>query len=167
MIDTQTAAEVELNRLARGDECPALESQEQTDLLIKFKRGSIWVVGTAFQIGQRVIPTAANRNGHRYMVLKYIASATDQKTAATEPNWSITRDAQITDGNIIWQEDGWDWDGTLWDFNGAAEEAWRIKAMKTVGRSDFSMPQGISVQASQLHDHCLAMARTFHRSSCL
>lgn len=167
MIDKQADAEYELNRLARGNECPEISLDQQRELLVKFQRGAIWSAATVFQIGQAIIPTAGVRNGHHYRAKMYLTGTTNQQTGATEPTWNTIRDAQITDGSIIWEEDGWDWNGVLWDFDGAAEEAWRIKAMKTVGRADFSMPQGISIKASQLHDHCLAMAKQFHRSACL
>ncbi len=166
-IDDETLALIELNRLARGDECPALDAAEQLDILAKFKRGSLWATATVYQIGALIIPTAANRNGCRFRAVRYTAVGTDQKTGATEPVWSTTRDAEITDNHIVWVEDGWDWDGTLWDFQGAAEEAWKTKAGKTVGRVNFATAQGISVDASQLYDHCIAQAKQFHRSICL
>lgn len=157
----------ELIRLAQADACPTLSSEEQIDILGKHVRGVVWAASTTRQIGDLIVPTAANRNGHRYRVLRFITQGTNQQNSTTEPVWSTTRNAQHTDGNVVWIEDGWDWDAVLWDLYGAAEEAWLVKAGKSIGRVDFAPAQGMSISASQLYDHCIQQARQFRSVYCL
>lgn len=180
-ITEDADALVELNRLARMDECPELTSDEQTDILTKYKRASLWAASTVYQLGARVIPTLANRNGHRLIAVRYTNVNTDQKSGTIEPSWIpdslwsqggpydsvglLNRSAVYTDGSIIWREDGWDWNAILWDFNGAAREAWLAKAGKAAVKSDFRLPSGVSVSASQIYDHCEKMAKTFRSVS--
>lgn len=170
----EVEAVIALSEMTQDSTCPGLTDAEMIDVLAGFKRGSLWTAATAFNIGDRIIPTLANRNGHRYIAISYVVGATDQKTGATEPSWGvrsisryqdpmINRDAQITDGNIIWQEDGWDWDAVLWDLSGAAQAAWLMKAAKASVTSDSAIGD-INIKSSQLFDHCLAMAKQFTRN---
>lgn len=166
-ITELAAALVELTRLAQSDSCPALTNDEQIDILAKYKRGDLWIASTARQIGDVIVPTASRRTGHRYRADRFTAPGTNQQNGTTEPVWSTTRDAEHTDGNVIWVEDGWDWDARLWDLNAAAEEAWLVKASKSISRVDFAPAQGMSISASQLYDHCINQARQFRSVYCL
>jgi hypothetical protein len=165
-IVDDSQAMVELERLALPNECPVLLAAEVMDILTRYQRGALWSTATVVQLGSRVIPTLAKRNGHRFKAVEYVSGTSNQQTGATEPTWTTTRDGRVTDGSVIWQEDGWDWDAVLWDLDGAACEAWQTKAGKTINRVDFET-QSIGVSASQMHEHCLAMARRFQRSMCL
>ena len=166
-ITDEPAAVAELSRLAQSDACPTLSEVEVSDILAKHKRGEVWAASTARQIGDRIIPTAANRNGHRYRVDRFVSTGTNRQNGTTEPSWSTTRESQHTDGNVIWVEDGWDWDAVLWDLTAAAEEAWMVKAGKSIARVDFAPAQGMSISASQLYDHCLKQAERFRSVYCL
>lgn len=177
-ITEQADALAELNRLARMDECPELTSTEQTNILAKYKRASLWAASTVYQLGARVIPTLANRNGHRMVAVRYANAGSDQKSGTDEPVWipdslwasqgdsfEWNRSAVYTDGSIIWREEGWDWNAILWDFNGAAREAWKTKAGKAAMKSDFRLPSGISVSASQIYKNCIEQMKTFRSVS--
>lgn len=180
-ITEQTDALAEFQRLARPDECPTLTSTEQTNILLKYRRSVIWTASTVFQIGARVIPTLPNRNGHRLVAVRYANPNTDQKSGTSEPSWIpdslwsqggpydsvglLNRSAVYTDGSVIWREDGWDWNAILWDFNGAAREAWKTKAGKAALKTDFRLPSGISVSASQIYKNCIEQMKTFRSVS--
>ena len=161
------AALVELSRMAQADACPTLTNDEQIDILNKYRRAQLWTASTAYNVGDIIIPTAANRNGHRYRLAWFTATATDRQSGLTEPVWSMTRDSQHTDNHVVWIEDGWDWDAVLWDLYAAAAEAWEIKAGKSINRVDFAPTQGASISASQLYDHCKQQALAFRSAYCL
>jgi hypothetical protein len=164
-ITDPAAAVIEFNRLALPTECPALAAGEADRILAKYKRGSLWVASTVYELGAVVIPTLSNRNGHRFIAVRYAARGSDQKSGTTEPIWGTGRESSYTDGNVVWREDGWDWDAVLWDFRGAAEEAWTTKAGQATGDIDFQTPSGMSVKASQLREHCEAQAKRFRTVS--
>lgn len=165
-ITTDPEAVIEFDRLCPSTVCPELTHGEVLSILDRHKRASLWVATTAYQVGTVVIPTLANRNGHRYRLVSYTTTASDQLSGATEPSWSTSRDSRVTDNHVTWAEDGTDYDAVLWDFTVAAHEGWKLKASKTVGRVDFTT-QSIGVNAGQLHEHCLAMAAQFQPVFCL
>lgn len=159
------AAEQEaLDRLVimvEANTCPTLDydtaSSELRMILAMHKRASVWAANTAYQIGDRILPTAANRNGCRYIAVKYRTTGTDQTTGTTEPSWSTTRYSQVTDDQIVWQEDGFDWNGDLWDLTAAARAGWLLKASKASLTSDVVRGE-LEIKSSQLFDHCMTMA---------
>lgn len=153
-------AKNELLILCPSAVCPTLDDVEITQILLRHRRAVLWAADTLFHLGAVVVPTLANRTGSRYRAIEYTAAGTDQKTGATEPVWSSTRQSRITDNHIIWEEEGPDYNMVLWDLVGAAREGWLLKASKTVGRVDFTT-QSIGVSAGQLHEHCLEMAARF------
>lgn len=167
----EQAALDQLVIMTEANSCPTLDyltaTSELRIILGRYRRATVWAASTAYQIGEAIVPTAANRTGHHYRLIQYTATATDQKTGATEPVWSVTRDSRHTDNHVIWQEDGWDWDGVLWNLAAAAEEAWTLKASKSVARIDFAPAQGQSISASQLYEHCLKQADRFRSAYCL
>lgn len=159
----EAAALLELTRLAYADSCPALSLDEQRDILARYRRATVWATGTAYAIGARIVPTAANRNGHHFIAVRYTATATDQMSGATEPTWTATTAAEYTDNHIVWREAGWDWDGALWDLSGAVRQAWLTKAAKASVTSDTRVGD-LSIRSSQLFDHCMAMAKQYQKS---
>lgn len=160
MIADDVMAALELERLAQPSVCPVLTPDEQSLILSQHKRGRLWVANTVFQLGAIVIPTLANRNGHRYKAIEYTTTATTQLTGATEPSWSTTRYSQVTDNVVVWQEDGDDWDGNLWDMTAAARHAWLLKAAKASVTSDVVRGE-LEIKSSQLFDHCIKMSEQF------
>lgn len=159
-ITTDTEAVIEFNRLCPSSVCPTLSAEEVLEILDKHERGTLWEASTVYEIGDRVIPTLPNRNGHRYKLIAYTDVATDQMSDATQPSWSMVRDSQITDNHLIWQEDGLDWDGVLWDFTAAARDGWLLKSSKASLTSDVVRGE-LEIKSSQLFDHCMKMADRF------
>lgn len=167
-VTALSAAEQEaLDRLVimvEANTCPTLDydtaASELRVILTKHKRASVWTINTAYQIGDRIIPTAANRNGHKYVAVEYRTTGTDQTTGVTEPAWSTTRNAQIADDQIVWEEDGFDWNGDLWDLTAAARDGWLLKASKASLTSDVVRGE-LEIKSSQLFDHCMTMANQF------
>lgn len=139
---------VRLARMVAMDEEPVLSDQDLLRLLDKHVRGSVWAAGTAYAFGERGIPLT--RNGRRYVV------AVAGTSGATEPDWPTTDFAQVTDGTVIWEEEGLDWtDG--YDLEAAAHEAWLEKAAIAASAHDFQTDQQ-SFTRSQLIQHCERMA---------
>lgn len=150
--------------MVEANTCPTLDYDTATSelrvILAKHKRASVWTTNTAYQIGDRIVPTAANRNGCRYIAIEYRTTGTDQTTGTTEPIWSTTRNARITDDQIVWQEDGFDWNGELWDLTAAARDGWLLKASKASLTSDVVRGE-LEIKSSQLFDHCIAMSQKY------
>lgn len=157
MIIEYGDALAELVRLVQPAVCPELSEEEQELVLDRHQRASIWVASTVVELGLLVIPTLPNRNGHRYKAVAYTTTGTNQQTGTTEPIWSTTRNAQVTDNKVIWEEDGWDWDGNLWDVTAAARDGWLLKASKVSKNKDYET-EGLMIKGSQLFTHCQEMA---------
>lgn len=153
LLDIVSAREY-LNTLCPFDVVPCLEPVDVELILSNARIASIWEAETDYAIGDKVIPTEDNRNGHLYQVVAFDGDGTTSDD--TEPEWSTLRDSEISDGNIIWREAGYA-PSSLWDMTQAACDAWQAKAAKTANRYDFqSLDQRFS--ASQLYDHCVRQA---------
>ena len=159
-ITTDAEALLEFERLCPFTVCPELDAGEVVSILDRHKRAVLWVASTAYELGAVVIPTLANRNGRRYKLVAYTDTATDQKSGATEPSWSTTREARITDNHVEWVEAGDDYNAILWDFSSAARDGWLQKAGKASPTSDFET-DAMAIKSSQLYDHCVDQANRF------
>lgn len=119
------------------------------------KRADTWAAATAYTYGQVVLPTV--RNGHRYRCVQAGTSG------ATEPVWLKSQGEQQSDGTsspvLTWEEAGPDFDN-VYDIRGAIHDAWMLKAVKASLSVDMSQQVG-GIQASQVYDHCVEMARKF------
>lgn len=160
MIVDEGDAIAEFTRLVQPTVCPELVEEEWMLILDRHRRGYLWVASTAIQLGTRIIPTLANRNGHHFQAVAYSTTATDQKTGAAEPSWSTTRDSRVTDNHVIWEEAGWDWNGNLWDVTAAARDGWLLKASKVSISTDYET-EGLMIKGSQLFTHCQEMAAQY------
>jgi hypothetical protein len=60
-----------------------------------------WAPSTVYELGEIVIPTAANRNGYRFRVID-----AGQSAAVTEPTWTNTIGATYTDNGVTWENIG-------------------------------------------------------------
>lgn len=145
--DHKEAALAELRRLVQPDATPALDDPELNAILDSVQRASFWTLTTAFVFGAVVLP--ATKNGHRY---KCTQGGT---TAATEPTWPARDGATITDGTVIWQEAGSDYEN-VFDIRAAAHEAWTMKGAKAVELFDAG-----DQKLSQIADRCRDMAESF------
>lgn len=142
---------------------PTLTSAELDDLVVMARRAdagglapvdyAVWIAGTVYALGAERIPTA--RNGHYYAV------TTAGTSGATEPTWPTTSGATVTDGTVVWTEQGAAWAG-VYDLNSAASEGWRWKAAKAASKFDVST-DGQSLSRSQVIAHCQEMAMNYQR----
>lgn len=160
MITTDNDALTAFARLCPLDVCPELTTEEVYRILDGHNLGSVWLLSTAYQVGAVVVPTLGNLNGHRYRLIEFSDTGTDQKSGATEPDWPIVRESTVTDNHVIWREDGDDYGGDLWDIRGAAQEGWLLKAAKASPTSDWQAGE-MSIKSSQLFDHCMKMSDRF------
>lgn len=168
---TEQAALDELALLVQADVCPTLTYStavsELRTILTKHRRARVWTLTTLYQLGTTVVvPSLPNRNGHSYRLVEYTAVGTDQLSGTTEPSWSTTRDSRVTDNHVIWEENGFDWNGSLWDVTAAARDGWLLKMAKASPSSDFET-DAMAVKSSQLFEHCRAMADSFQPVYCL
>lgn len=121
-------------------------------ILDQARRATIWTTATAYAVGAVILPTV--RNGRRY---KCVQAGT---SAATEPEWSLAIGAQVGDGtgNLVWREDGPDWEN-VYDLRQAIYLAWRAKAAKAANLYQINKGGHDNHAMQQIYDHCLAEAR--------
>jgi hypothetical protein len=142
--DHKEIAFTELRMLVQPASTPELDDVELNSILDSAQRASFWILSTAFTFGAVVLP--ATKNGHRYKC------TTAGTTAATEPTWPTNSGATITDGTVVWQEAGPDYDN-VFDVRAAAHQAWVMKQAKASVLFDSS-----GQRASQIAEHCKQMA---------
>lgn len=155
LIDEELAM-TRLKAMVQDEVCPTLGATELQLLLDNARRAYIWTASTVYKIGDVVIPTTNNRNGHRYQIIAFDGDGVS--SAATEPSWSTSRDSTISDGNVTWQEVGMEVD--LWDLQAAACAGWQMKLAKVSGNFKFASGDQ-SFDRQQVFDHCQAMVRLY------
>lgn len=143
-------AKQRLARLCAADTEPTLDA-ELDAALDRHARASVWAAVTAYSYGDEVIPVT--RNGRRFKVV------TAGTSAATEPSWPDSDGGSVTDGDVVFEEVGLEYD--LWDIEAAAYECWMLKAAKASEYSDNTVGGDHSDRESQVYEQCLKMARHF------
>jgi phage tail sheath gpL-like len=68
----------------------------------RISQWDVWAATTAYYVGQIVVPTAAN--GHKYRV-----KSTTGSSGSSAPTWPLTSGGEVTDGSVVWKEDGFDY----------------------------------------------------------
>ena len=58
---------------------------------------TIWVVNTAYVLGDIVVPTSGNENGY-----SYLCTTAGTSHAATEPTWPTAIGGTVSDGTAVW-----------------------------------------------------------------
>jgi len=163
----------QLISMVQGTTAPVLTVDELQRCLDDSRQAFIWSASEDFsvvprELGSVIIPTAANRTGHRYKLMAFDGTGTTSGT--TEPSWirwrtnPLSRGELVSDGNLIWREDGADYD-SLWDMQMAAYLGWQLKATKASQCVDFT-EDTLSFKESQSFDHCLMMARRYAPVMC-
>jgi hypothetical protein len=140
---------------------------------------SVWVLNTAYTVGQRVVPSV--QNGRVYICTLAGTSGT------TEPSWLIAPryagsvnpigpwwgigpglpvDVSasawlwgLADNTCAWQDDG-AFAGEIYDTQAAAAECWMVKSRRAANRIDSAISGAVSARESQLAQQCLQMARS-------
>ena len=163
MALSQSDALAKLKRMVAATQDPTIDDDDLTEILLRFRRAVVWSASTAFAVNDRVFSTA--ENGRYYICVT--AGTTDD----TEPDWPvqfiplrrqiqpITRIVTVSDGTVIWQDDG-PANATPWDLGGAARSAWLEKAGMVAHLFDFK-DDIKQVSLEQRHKHCLDMAARY------
>lgn len=147
---------IELVSLYTEADCKPDISAEVPQIVERHKRCDIWAATTAYSYGDRVqLPT---RNGHRYRCL------TAGTSAATQDAFPAARFAdrpqhRVTDGTVLWVEEGEDYDN-VYDIRGSAHEGWMVKAGKATHLTDVAL-NGRNIAASQLQAQCRQRAMEY------
>lgn len=123
------------------------------------KRASMWLVNTAYNFGDIILPSV--KQGHRYRCT--VAGTSDP---TTEPLWPKTQGSTITEtvidtqGNVLtWQEFGPDFQN-IYDVRLAAYRGWMLKAAKASKFYNVRLG-GQQFDREQLYQHCLQQAAQF------
>lgn len=153
MTEAEAIAYVTLH--AQTNEFPCIETSDVSAIVQRHRRAVVWAALASYKVGDKVQPTTPN--GHFYECVA--AGESDSQ----EPDWT-TRENSIfhefaTD--LIWQECAIDVDGELYNLRNAIHECWTLKSAKSAGQFDISIDQQ-KWNRSQVHDHCLQMARSFY-----
>jgi hypothetical protein len=133
-ITTLAAATDELSRMTQATIAPVI-TDDLTGLLEAAVICTIWTATTTYKVGDVVIPTANNQNGKRYVCKSRSGGV---QSGSTEPSWPTSDDATVSDGNLIWREDGPEPAEALWDLRHAAYHGWLLKAEKVAHKVNFS-----------------------------
>jgi hypothetical protein len=153
LITTEEQADAELRFICPVSVDPTLGAEDISYILAKSVVGTVWAADTAFAYGAVIIPTEANRNGHRY---KCIMPGT---SGVTEPSWPTWDNSAVGDGSVLqWQEDGAECD--LWDRRALGWHGWNKKADNASCRFDFDV-SGDGRKHSQVAEFCRKRAMMF------
>jgi len=61
---------------------------------------AVWAASTGYVVSDKLRPTVNNQNGHKYNC------TTAGTSGATEPTWPTGTGATVTDGTVVWTENG-------------------------------------------------------------
>jgi hypothetical protein len=136
---------------------PVLTEAEVLAIVQRTARYGVWAASTAYVRGQKYAPG----NGWIFQI------STAGTTGATIPpltSWPAPLSypprgfpVTLTDGTAVWSAYTLD-PGERYDTDSATADCWRLKASRAAGRYTFSA-DGQSFNRSDLHKHCLTMAR--------
>jgi hypothetical protein len=158
---------------AAWDTYPTLDEGE-VDALVDATVGyTTWTPATPYTYGKIVQPTV--RNGHQYRCIVAgtsldtepvwpLYTAPDDRLGLTRPSWhgftGLYPGSQVSDGEtLVWIECGPDQDGG-YDARTATWRAWLQKGAKASADYDGTVGKN-TYNRSQVHQHCLAMARIY------
>lgn len=154
-------ARARLERMVQADVAPVLTSAEVDDLLLLARRQDangytpydIWAASTIYTTQQYRIPVVSN--GHVYIV------TTAGTSGSSEPTWPTTGGGTVTDGSVVWTEQGQYLYTPTYDLRAAAAMGWEWKAGKVVPQYDVAAGGGTNFLRSQQFKHCMEMAKRF------
>jgi hypothetical protein len=159
---------------------PVLSDDEMLDLLTFARRADqggndyrnvdsapAWQAAHAYLLGDVVI----GGTGRWWRVIQQGTSAASQPTwpdlgtsyfsTLYGPSGPSTGVTTVTDGTVVWVDNGTAWVPT-WDLNAAAAEGWRRKAAKAAAKFDFTTGDQ-QFSRSQVYAQCMSMAADYAR----
>lgn len=153
-ITDRAAALARLQGMLQYASEPALSETEVSDLLDRHVIATVWAVGTAVNVGDRVVPTVLNG-------WMYVCEIGGTTSSDTEPTW-LTTDAwsQVEATGVQWRLCGLQPAEALWDLRAAAHQGWILKAGKVAGTGSVKAGR-LSIDNSGVRESCLAQARLY------
>lgn len=168
---TQVEAEAAVKRNVDADNAPELTDADITALVLATARATVWAASTAYDYGDRVVPTT--RAG-------YVFTASVAGTSgSTEPVWPTlyggaslwdvrwphvaTFNTGLADGTVEWAASAPDFT-ELYDVDAATREAWLLRAGRASQEFDIAA-DGTSLRSSQIYEHYLTMADKYRSVS--
>lgn len=159
---------------------PVLTDEELLDLLTFARRpdrggndprnvdgASIWQAAHAYLLGDVVI----GGTGRWWRVIQQGTSGASQPTwpnlgtsylsVLYGSSWPAAGFTTVTDGTVVWVDNGTAWVPT-YDLNAAAAEGWRRKAAKVTAKFDFATGDQ-QFSRSQVYAQCMSMAEEYSR----
>lgn len=137
-----TAIEI-VSRRAQIAVAPVILESEIVDIVGEYQLADIWTDDEDYVVGQEIQPTV--RNGHRYCC---IVGGT---SGDTEPDFPVDPGSRVTDGDVIWQEVGSDYEN-VFDIRALTYAVLDLKVKRCAVAVDQKTPVG-SLSASQLFTH--------------
>jgi hypothetical protein len=119
---------------------------------------TVWAGETEYALGDVVIPTSGNVNGHKFVLVDYDGAGFE--SGSTEPTWQIGDGAFITDGNLTWREYG-PAPEALWDVRYAIYLGWKRKAALVASRFDLALDGRDTLKRSQMVETFNKMAAQY------
>jgi len=147
-MQAEATAEVALHAQA---DCTPVITGDIYGIIAKYRRATIHLVSTAYAYGDVV--QLLTRNGHRY---RCIEGGTRD---STEPTFPTSLGGRITDGTVLWVEDGCDYEN-IYDTRAAICEAW-VKKAEMASNLVTQSSMNSKVEASNLQAQCIQRAREY------
>lgn len=114
----------------------------------------VWNPSAAYTLGVTAVPPT--RNQHYYKV------TTAGTSGASAPTFPLTSGGTVTDGTVVWTEQGQTLWTPTWSIATAVSKGWLLKAALVSNRYTFSDNRS-QYSRDQLIKHCLAMAKEWRR----
>ena len=183
LTDSATAL-ARLEAMLQYDQEPVLLVVQVQALLDEFQLAAVWTLNTVCLPDVRIVPTVPNGRWYRSIVNP---SASTYTTGATEPTYwpiyvrpggyggypattlltSLTGSPLITDGTVLWVDDG-PCPVALWDLRAAAYEGWGRKAALVAGAAESYKAGSLEIANRQpIHANCLAQQKLYRRAGTL
>lgn len=170
VIITLDAAKAVIAAQCATASVPELDDTEVEAILARHKMVTIWVAETAYKLGDKIIPTEANRFGRRFRCVGSGTSGADEPTWSDVQGWTHSTNVGaflgnegsqtvvLFDGDAQWIDDGPETD--LWNLDDACYDAWMQKAGKALDVVTMNRG-GNNYNLGDIHQRCVNMAARF------
>lgn len=148
-----------VQRDAQASVTPTLEDEEIEGLLTETMYAQVWASGTAYQYGDRVVPST--RTGYHAFCIIPGTSGSVQPTAFSQGTLTapLRYGTRVQDGSATWELRAPDFDN-LYDVRQATYLAWLLKAGKASEYAPVAQ-DGQSFHDEQIYQHCNEMAKRY------